>query len=98
MVLCDLEEREKMARFEAYSDPSRLTWSKTVIDVVKKELGSEMGTVYQNAVRFCLEGTRVFKERKKVRHEGIGRKDQAKQQDMGQLEPGIEKGILLDFC
>lgn len=36
MVLCDLEERKKMARFEAYSGPSRLTWPKAVIDVVKK--------------------------------------------------------------
>lgn len=50
-----------------------------------------MGTVYQNIVRFCLEGTRDFKEREKVWDEGIGKKDQAKQQDMGQLKPGTEK-------
>lgn len=90
MVLCDPEEREKMARFEAYSSPLRLSWSKTVIDVVKKELGSEMGTVYQNAVRFCLEGRKGFNEKQRVGYEEIDQKDQAKQ-DVGQLEPGIEK-------
>jgi hypothetical protein len=46
MVLCDTEERENMAKFEAYGNPSRLSWSKAVLAVVKKELGSEMGTDY----------------------------------------------------
>ncbi|KAJ5883094.1 uncharacterized protein N7473_009980 [Penicillium subrubescens] len=70
-----------MAKFEDFIDPSRLSWSKAVVAVVEKELGSEMGTVYRKAVQFCL-----------FENKEIGREDQARQ-DMGQLEPGIEKGF-----
>ncbi|OKP06449.1 hypothetical protein PENSUB_6439 [Penicillium subrubescens] len=59
---CSSKRRfEKMAKFEDFIDPSRLSWSKAVVAVVEKELGSEMGTVYRKAVQFCLVGIKGFK-------------------------------------
>lgn len=99
IVLADPKEREKMVKFEAYLDPLSLDWSKAVIGVAQKELGSEMGTIYQKATLACLIGVQRPVEQRTKPKEGRRRSSESNsnpeeirtKHDMGQLQPGIEK-------